>query len=293
MKLYSQVLQNKKIMDFLALAGGFLYLIQSWFYAHHQLSVLDEGAYLVKGYYFAIGRYTPFQDFGPLTNHMPLSFVIPGVVQSWFGTGLLTARYFSIFLGLLMLVGVYALVRRWKGARWATLMVWGISLNVALVKMYSVGVSQVLVACLLAWILFFSLDGERPKWSLMLAAALAAVLTLTRINMTPVIVLLLLYIFWQHGLSNAAWAAGAGGLVLLAGHLAYWPGIFKLWANWLPRDLTPFLESFRVATDVVSRWTQDMDFATRFSSVLLGLRSHSFSFFVLVGAWFVPGKSVV
>jgi hypothetical protein len=64
-----------------ALIGAGLYLLHSWASAHGQASVLDEGLYLYKGYLFASGRYWPFADNGPWTNHMPLSFFIPGWIQ--------------------------------------------------------------------------------------------------------------------------------------------------------------------------------------------------------------------
>ena len=87
----------------IAVLAGFAYLVQAVIYAHSQESILDEGAYLYKGYLFATGRYTPYQDYGPWSNHMPLSFLIPGAVQVLIEPGLRTARYFAIFLGLLML----------------------------------------------------------------------------------------------------------------------------------------------------------------------------------------------
>jgi hypothetical protein len=69
--------------------GGFLaYILQVFCYAHSQDSVLDEGLYLLKGYLFASGKYSPYQAYGPWTNKMPLSFLIPGYVQKVFGPGL-------------------------------------------------------------------------------------------------------------------------------------------------------------------------------------------------------------
>ena len=63
-----------------ALAGGGMYMVQAWKFAHSLESVLDEGAYLFKGLMFVRGQYVPFQDYGPLTNHMPLSFLTYGLV---------------------------------------------------------------------------------------------------------------------------------------------------------------------------------------------------------------------
>ena len=122
------------LAEILAGLAGVTYIVQAFIYAHTQFSVLDEGAYLVKGYLFATGQYTPFQDYGPWTNHMPLSFLIPGWVQAIFEPGLRTGRYFSIFLGIVLLLGLWWVTRRLGGRWWAAGAVWAIALNPALDK---------------------------------------------------------------------------------------------------------------------------------------------------------------
>ena len=146
----------------LAILGGLYYAWQTWGYAHSQRSRLDEGLYMVKGLYFAIGRYWPFQDYGPLTNHMPLSFVIPGYIQAWFGPGVRTGRYFAVLLSILTLVAVWLAARRLAGRWWAAAAVGAMALNTFIVKTYSIGLSQVLVAVLLAWSLALVV-GEKPQ----------------------------------------------------------------------------------------------------------------------------------
>ena len=96
----SRITGTSWVAEALAIMGGILYAAQSWAYARTQLSILDEGAYLLKGYLFATGKYTPFQEYGPWSNHMPFSFLIPGYAQVIFGPGLRTGRYFAIALGL-------------------------------------------------------------------------------------------------------------------------------------------------------------------------------------------------
>ena len=256
----------------LSFLAALTYFLQSWAYAHMQTSVLDEGAYLVKGLLFTSGRYAPFQDYGPLTNHMPLAFLIPGWVQVLFGAGLRTGRYFAIFLGLLMLLGLWLLVRRLRGPWWAAAAVAAIAVNPALIKMYSVGVSQVLVSCLLVWTLFFSLGAKRSTAHLVIASLLAAAIWFTRINMAPVLLLLLAYIYWEYGWPTALKCALAGFGVLLAGHVLYWPGILKLWAYWLPRGITPFLDAWRLPAASVSRWAPEIDMEGRLNSLLQGVR---------------------
>lgn len=261
-----------KMAYLVSFAIGGAYLFQSWYYAHHQISVLDEGAYLVKGFLYATGRYSPFQDFGPLTNHMPLAFLIPGWVQVLFGTGLRTGRYFAIFLGLLMLIGLWLLTYRLRGAWWAAVAIGIVAVNPALVKMYSVGVSQVLVSCMLVWVLYFSLGQKRNEAHLIFASLLAAAIWFTRINMAPVLLLLLAYIYWEYGTRIFIKCAIAGFGFLLVGHILYWPGILKLWAYWLPEQLTPFLNNWRLPPESLPRWSPIIDLAGRLNSFLQAVR---------------------
>ncbi len=217
-----------------AALGGVVYTAQAYIVARTRASFLDEGLYTYKGLLFARGDYRPFQEFGPWTNHMPLSFLIHGYVQKWFGPGLPAARYFMIFLGLLTLLGLWVLVRRWSGAWWAAGAVWAMALNLAGVKVYTLALSQGLIAFMLVWSLALTVGVRRPRWQLMLGAALASLMILTRLNMAFVLPLLLGYIFWQHGWKSGLWAALTGILVLILGHALFWPGIMRLWASWVP-----------------------------------------------------------
>jgi hypothetical protein len=263
---------KEKLAYLVSLALGSAYLFQSWYYAHHQISVLDEGAYLVKGFLYATGRYSPFQDYGPLTNHMPLAFLIPGWVQMLFGPGLRTGRYFAVFLGLVMLIGLWLLIHRLRGAWWAAAAIGIVAVNPALVKMYSVGVSQVLVSCMLVWTLYFSLGAKRNEAHLITASILAAAIWFTRINMAPVLLLLLAYIYWEYGIRVFTKCAIAGFGFLLLGHILYWPGVLKIWAYWLPEQLTPFLNTWRLPPDSLARWSPTIDFTGRLNSFLQAIR---------------------
>ena len=120
------------LASLLGVLGGLVYVIQSWFYAHTQVSILDEGAYLLKGYLFATGKYQPFQDFGMYTNHMPFSFLIPGWVQALFGPGLRTGRYLAITLGVMMLIGLWVISCRLGNRWWAAILIWLLALNAPL-----------------------------------------------------------------------------------------------------------------------------------------------------------------
>ena len=154
---------------------------------------------------------------------MPLAFLIPGYIQLIFGPGIRTARYAAIFWAVLMLLGFWILARRFGGKWWAAAAVWTLALNPAMLKAYSTAVSQGLVICMLVWSLVLVMGERRPLWQVVLGAVLAGLMGMTRINMLPVLPLLLIYIFWQHGLKPAIYAALAGGATVIFWHALYWP----------------------------------------------------------------------
>ncbi len=174
-----------------ALAGVLVYIIAAFRDAHNKLSFLDEGLYLFKGLLFATGQFTPFQDFGVWTNHMPLAFLIPGQIQEWFGAGLRTGRYFSIFLSILMLIGLWLTVKGLSGKWWAAGAIWAYALNPAAVKLYTIAISQAIIACMFVWMLFFCLGKEKRIWQLIIAGAISGLMILTRENMVPVFPILI------------------------------------------------------------------------------------------------------
>ncbi len=281
-QIIERLKSNPLFPNLLSILGGLLYLVQSWYYAHTQVSILDEGSYLLKGYLFATGKYWPFQDYGPWTNHMPLSFLIPGWVERIFGPGLRTGRYLAVFLGLLMVLGVWLISKRFGNLWWSALIVWLLALNVPTLKVYSVMTSQGLVACMLVWVLFFTLGPDRADWQVYLGVTLAGLLLLTRINMAPIIPLLLLYIFWEYGKVIGIRASAVTILVIGIGYAIFWPGILKLWAAWLPEGLVPFISSWGKPADAVHSWNSIVDFRGRLMSFFLGVRIHFFSLMAVV-----------
>jgi hypothetical protein len=271
------------LTSLVGISGGLVYLIQSWFYAHTQISILDEGAYLLKGYLFATGKYQPFQDYGPWTNHMPFSFLIPGWAQVIFGPGLRTGRYLTIAFGGVMLLGIWVISRRLGNRWWAVASVWLFAFNAPAIKIYSVVNSQGLVACMLVWILVLVLGPNRPVWQVNLGVVLAAVLLLTRINMTPVLPLVLVYIFWQHGIKTGIWASVTSVLAVGIGHAFFWPEILKLWAVWSPINF-PFLNTWKLRVGSPALWNPEINFHGRILSFLLSLRVHFTALAGILGA---------
>lgn len=258
----------------LAGVGAILYLIQAIVYAHTTVSSLDEGSYLIKGMFYLNGVYKPFEPYGPLTNKAPFAFLIPGVAEYIFGAGLRTGRYFSIFLSLLTILGVWIVSRRWSGNWFATFTVYFFVLSPMIIKLYALAVSEVIIACILTWVCVLTLSEKSKLWQIILASFLAAMAVFARQNVVPILPFMILYVFWQHGKQKGLWAFTATALFFVSFHLMYWPRVMTIWAPWLPENLTPFLNSFRVPTDSVPIWDPNIDFWGRLNSFFQGIRYH-------------------
>ncbi len=268
------------IADAVSFLAVLLFTVQIWIYASNRKSSLDEGAYLYKGFLFVSGQYRIYQEYGPWSNHMPLSFLIPGVIQYLFGPGLGPGRFFSIVLALLGMLGLWINARRLGGEWWAAIALFAVALNPAVIKIYSVAVPQVLVFCMLVWIFVLTLGKNRPTWQIGLGTVLAGLLLLTRLNMFMVLPLIILYIFWQHGKRTGVLCLILGAAVVFAVHAFYWPGIMTMWARQLPQEISPFLDSWRYAGEIVNIWNPDVSVFNRILSFLISLRVH---FIPLVG----------
>jgi len=269
-----------RFIEIIALFGLLLYAAQSWSLAHSQDSIGDEGAYLYKGYMFARGEYRPFQEYAFWTNKSPFAFLIPGYIQLWFGPGLREARYFAVFVGTLMVIGVWVTARRLGGRVWAAIMVWVFALSSPQIVIYSEAVSQVLIACMIAWLLALTLGEGRSLWQLVLGSALSILIVMTRQNIIVLPVMLVFYIFWQHGKQAGLWSLATCAVLFIGFHLYYWPNILQLWAPWLPESLTPFLDPFRLPMDYEKTYEIfDLTILSISQSFATGMRDNFFVFF--------------
>ncbi len=280
-KIRAWLAKRPALAEAFSVAGLFFYCLELWRYTHIQYSVLDEGLYLYKGWLFVAGKYIPFQDYGPWTNQMPLAFFIPGWAQLLFGPGLQTGRTFAFVLGWLALLGLWLTARR-LGGRWiAAGLVAAVALNPAAARMVSMAASQGLVACILAWTMFFSLGADRKNWHLALAGLLAGAVVMVRINLLPLLPLLLLYVLWAYGWKSALWVL-AGELLVFGGfHLLYWPNILELWARLLP---LPFLKSWGPPPNRPT-WDPDNPLEFRVASFFLAFRYHFAALVGVLAAW--------
>ncbi|MDP1715396.1 MAG: glycosyltransferase family 39 protein [Anaerolineales bacterium] len=265
-----------------------VYLAQAIVYAYTTISNLDEGAYLLKGFLFATDQYQPF-DPGISTNKAPLAFLIPGYVQLLFGPGLRTGRLLAVFFGLMAVVGTWLAARR-LGGRWLAVgAVLGIASGSAIIKIYSMGVTQSTIACLLAWSLALVLGEKRPVWQLILSGVLAGLMILVRQNMLPVLPLLIVYAFWQHG-RRAFWLFVPGVMVVAYSFYIYWPHILQLW-TWVPLVKIP--SEVLYGGGGVSIWNPEISVMSRWLSIFQAVRFHFIALFGSIVAflfWVRPSR---
>jgi hypothetical protein len=252
--------------------GVFLFL--AFTYAHQLPSRVDEGSFLIKGYYFWTGRYRPFEDYGPWTNNMPLAYYIPGLAQYLFGPGLRTGRYFMIFLTLMTFTALFLLVFRLKGKWWALFTVLPLAFNPSLVAMYVQAVSEGVVAFLLSWMMFFLIGTERNDRQIALGAMLGGLTILTRQNMILLIPFVVIYAFWLHG-KRAGWIAVIFSVIpVIIGHLVFFPDIFKLWFAWLPGFIKRAFEINMQEGGGTQAWKPEVEPFNRIASFFITLRYH-------------------
>ncbi|MGD0878369.1 MAG: glycosyltransferase family 39 protein [Anaerolineales bacterium] len=264
-----------------------LYFIQAWVYTYILTSFVDEGGYLYIGYLYVRGILRPFQDYGPPRWYPPLAYLIPGQIEKWFGESLQTGRFFSVLCAIGMLVSLWLIARRLAGKWWGVAIVWSFTLTPVAIQIFSLALSQALVACFLAWTLFFVLGKERPLWQIVMGSVLAGLTIMTRQNLFPLIPLLIAYVFWQHG-KTAGWLSLAGCLLpFIVIHVIYWPNILQLWAVWLPPKWTYFLNAYRFPVAQLAA-TSSLSFSASSLALVQGFRFHYFSlvgFFVCVFLW--------
>lgn len=276
-KEHNAHVSNQTIALVLSAIGLAAYLVISLVFSQIRYPNLDEGAYLYKGLQFARGNTTPFQPYGFWTNKMVLPFYLFGWIQLLFQSGLMAPRLFAVFLGTASAVGLWIVIRRISNVYFAAIAVWAMTLNATMISLYSIGNSQVVVIFELIWIMVFVLGENRKLWQLLAGAFIAGMMIFTRENMVFVLPFLAAYCFWQHGRRNGWLFLGLLSLVLIVGHLLFWPDILYLWERQVPS--IKGLEVFKGAIGISSTGENG-------SSIPLSSRLHSLS--IAIRVFFLP-----
>ncbi len=213
-----------------------IYVLLAIQYAHNIQPVMDETTYLLKGKWFLDGTYQPFQDYGPITNKPPFSFMTLGLSQILLEPGLRSGRIFSIILSILMLIGVWLTVNRLAGKWWALFSIALFAISPAWIIYYTRAMTQVASALLVAWCLFFVLGEDKKFWQLCAGLILAALTTMIRQNMLPFFGLVMIFVLWINGLRKGWRPVLIGILVFVLFNVIYWPQIYTtIWEPQLPK----------------------------------------------------------
>jgi len=222
-----------------------IYLSLGVSYIHHIQPVMDEGTYLLKGKWFLDGTYTPFQDYGPITNKPPLSFISIGISQLILRPGLESGRLLAVFYSVIMLAGLWLTVYKLRGKWWALFSVTLFIISPAWIIYYSRAMTQVVSSMLVAWSLYFLLGDKRWNWDLYLGVILAALTTMIRQNMLPYFALVILFVLWKEGIRKGWKPVLAGILVFLIATIVYWPRIYiNLYESHLPDFINNIFNHF-------------------------------------------------
>lgn len=270
-----------RLPNLLALLGALLFGLQLFAYAPVQTTFVDEGMYLYLGYRFVSGSLS-YADLGAWNYYAPLSYFLPGVAQFIFGPNLETGRFFSMACALLAALALWTLARRLRGEWWAAAATWALALTPQQIKMYTLGLSQALTACLLAWTLVLTIGEIRSPGQILGGALLAGLTVMTRHNLVLLLPALVGYVFWQHG-RRMAWLALVSSLMpLLIGMAFFWPSSLRLWVvYWLSPSWLPLLSQYGPPSNTQPIWHTTFSPLASVSSLFMALRTH---FLALAGA---------
>ena len=259
---------------FLTLLSSIFLVVRCFDYANILPARIDESLFLYKGYLFAKGIYKPFQPYGLWTNKNPFSFLIPGWIEAIFGAGLRTGRIFSIILGLLTVLALWLIIKKFTNEWFALFAVAAMALNPFYAWTFSQFISQSLVVFLLAWMLVFTLGKSKPTWQIIVGTLLSVLVVQVRQNMLPIIPLLIFYVYWEDG-KRAGNISLIVGLVSFIGFTAlYWPDIIRNYLAVIPSFMQSFALRIINLPDSTLVVSNDVSAIERLTSFTQGLRTH-------------------
>jgi hypothetical protein len=108
---------------------------------------------------------------------------------------------------------------------------------------------------------------------------------MTRINLAPVPILLVAYIFWMHGWQIGWKAALSAAVPAIIGHALFWPNIVRHWAYWFPGDSFSFLKPYARPPGSDPTWDPSVTPEAKVMSFLYGLRFHFTALVAALATW--------
>jgi hypothetical protein len=99
----------------------------------------DEGSYSFLGYNAVTGVYRIYEHGGPYFAHMPLTYLVPGVIHAVFGKQFYVYRLFCAFCVGLLVFCAYQLAKNLAGQYAALITLWILAGSVYSLTLYCVG----------------------------------------------------------------------------------------------------------------------------------------------------------
>ncbi len=147
---------------------------------------MDEGKYLMKGYWYLTGQLQPYSVLDP-TWYMPIPFYSVGWMERLFGVGYLPGRALAMFFAMACLILAYLTGSRIGHSRLA-----GVSAVVLIVgypvtlTYFATATPYALVSCLSLALVFSLLEIKSRRLAYAVSGVLLWALLFTRPNMLPI-----------------------------------------------------------------------------------------------------------
>jgi hypothetical protein len=147
---------------------------------------MDEGKYLMKGYWYLTGQVPPYSAVDP-TFYMPLSFYTVGAMEWLFGIGYLPGRALMVLFAVACLVLVYLTGARIGGSRLAgvgaTVLVVGYPVTLTY---FATATPYAMVSCLSLMLIFVLLAVTARRVAYAASGVILWALVFTRPDMLPI-----------------------------------------------------------------------------------------------------------
>ena len=184
MKLSSDRLAHAIFVIVLLLAIGELgsnaVMLDTW---------MDEGKYLMKGYWYVTGQIRPYSEIDP-TYYMPLVFYADGIMQWMFGFGYIPGRTLMIVFSIACLVLVYLVGQNIGRSRVAGVaaVILVASHSVTLIY-FATATPYAMVSCLSLLLIHVLLVSRSRPRAFIAAGVLLWALIFTRPDMLPIAII--------------------------------------------------------------------------------------------------------
>ena len=166
------------------------FVFRSWIFVFFGNTWLDELGYMYDSWLSVSGNIL-YHDFWVKVG--PIMYLLYGKLQLLFGFNLVTGRLISVFISALLLFSTYLLVRNLRN-RWSGFL--AISLMVSssfLMYLYSSATPYALTMLFIIFGIYILTTKLRITLKLIISAILFSLAVLTRTNMFPLLIVLLIY----------------------------------------------------------------------------------------------------